>query len=406
MQPDAVAGLWRDLGTEVVSGRNSLPALVVATDVTHPPLRLRLQDAGSRLPQRTVRDGGLVQVIVDEDGTEYYRARFRVARLGADHLDVELPAPPAGLMLQVALDHKRLAWRLIEPGESKATEPSSPPSNNVVRLTLGPGLAVQSGLLDMTYRLAAGRPVGSWPWRNRLLPPVIHDAVLLGRLHWEITLSSRLVGFVLTGDAFAEQHHDWYGGPPPPSAVSAAEFEQRFAAGGSQSPAAEPNIVCWRTNLAPLTLFRVPWQMWLLVCSGMVLGGGLLMSFAPRARVALGFFAVALALGVGTVVVLWPAALPYVLFGCLPGTGLLIVLLAIQWMIHRQYRRQLVFMPGFTRLKSGSSLIRTDGSRPPPPVEGTEGKVREGWPREPSTIDVGPPTGGEASSQGKNAPRP
>jgi hypothetical protein len=72
----------------------------------------------------------------------------------------------------------------------------------------------------------------------------------------------------------------------------------------------------------------------------------------------------------------WPELLPAVLLGALPGLALLAVLLTLQWMVHERYRRQLVFMPGFTRVKKGSSLIRPSSVN------------RQ---REPSTVDVPPP---------------
>jgi hypothetical protein len=79
---------------------------------------------------------------------------------------------------------------------------------------------------------------------------------------------------------------------------------------------------------------------------------------------------------------LWPGVLPMVLYGCLPGMAVLVPVVVVQWMLHRRYRRQLVFMPGFTRLKPGSSLIRAGSSNRP---------------REPSTVD-GPPAAAEGSS--------
>jgi hypothetical protein len=382
VQPEAAAGPWRDQGTDLLPGRNSLPALVVATDLPNPPLRVRLQEAAVTLPQAVVLEQGLIQATVDEDGTEYYRVRFLIARLNMHHIDVEFPAPPAGLMLQVALDHKRLPWYLLEF--------PSPPGGNVVRLAVDPGLYSHAVVLDVTYRLAAGRSLGSWPWRNSLLPPLIRNAVLFGRVHWEIKLPARLVGFVLGDDAYGARQRDWSGWSSSEPMSKSAELEPRLVVSGSQALGIEPSIVCWRTSLAPLTLVRMPWQIWFLVCSGLVLGGGLGVSLVPWRRLAVGLTALAVALGLGAVSLLWPAALPYVLFGCLPGAALLFLLLTVQWMVHRQYRRQVVFMPGFTRLQSGSSLIRTGGPATSVPLEEAEGRVREGRPREPSTIDAGP----------------
>jgi hypothetical protein len=58
-------------------------------------------------------------------------------------------------------------------------------------------------------------------------------------------------------------------------------------------------------------------------------------------------------------------------------------MLGVQWLVQERYRRQVVFMPGFTRLQAGSSLSRApQGAKP----------------REPSTVD--------AASAGVAAPAP
>jgi hypothetical protein len=62
------------------------------------------------------------------------------------------------------------------------------------------------------------------------------------------------------------------------------------------------------------------------------------------------------------------------LYGALPGAAALALVLSVQWFLHQRYRRQVVFMPGFTRLKSNSSLLRS-GPR-----------------AEPSTVDAPPAT--------------
>jgi hypothetical protein len=52
----------------------------------------------------------------------------------------------------------------------------------------------------------------------------------------------------------------------------------------------------------------------------------------------------------------------------------LAVVVATQWTLQQRYRRQVILMPGFARLKAGSSLIRNSNNRP----------------RDPSTIDEPP----------------
>jgi hypothetical protein len=58
----------------------------------------------------------------------------------------------------------------------------------------------------------------------------------------------------------------------------------------------------------------------------------------------------------------------------------LLLVFVIQWMRFQDYRRRVIFMPGFSRVKAGSSLIRNGGvSSPPARPRG-----------EPSTVDVPP----------------
>jgi hypothetical protein len=67
-------------------------------------------------------------------------------------------------------------------------------------------------------------------------------------------------------------------------------------------------------------------------------------------------------------------------YGCEPGFVVLLAVLGLQWLMHQRYRRQIVFLPSFSRGPAGSSLIRkTPSSRPPS--------------GEPSTVDVPPQMG-------------
>jgi hypothetical protein len=55
-------------------------------------------------------------------------------------------------------------------------------------------------------------------------------------------------------------------------------------------------------------------------------------------------------------------------------------------MLRQRYRRQVIFMPGFTRMKSGSSLLRANSS-----------KRRLG---EPSTLDIPQAPAGSSGRDG------
>jgi hypothetical protein len=53
----------------------------------------------------------------------------------------------------------------------------------------------------------------------------------------------------------------------------------------------------------------------------------------------------------------------------------LLIVIVVQWLLQRRYRRQLIFMPGFSRVAPGSSIVRGGSSH------------RR---RDPSTVDAPP----------------
>src|SRR5262249_22637634 len=106
-QPVLSAGPWDELPPEVVAERDSLPGLVLRSGGLNVPLRLGTQ-AVAALPTLAV-DRALIQATVSDNGHQAYRARFLVGKLSAHSFDVELPAPPAGINLEMFLDGKRLA---------------------------------------------------------------------------------------------------------------------------------------------------------------------------------------------------------------------------------------------------------------------------------------------------------
>jgi hypothetical protein len=110
----------------------------------------------------------------------------------------------------------------------------------------------------------------------------------------------------------------------------------------------------------------------------------LVLLFAPLPRTLFWSALTGLGLAVLLLGVLYPGVLPAVAYGCEPGALVLAVVLVAQWMLQQRYRRQVVFLPGFTRLKAGSSLIRPGSSNRP---------------REASTVDEPPKRGSSASSE-------
>jgi hypothetical protein len=57
--------------------------------------------------------------------------------------------------------------------------------------------------------------------------------------------------------------------------------------------------------------------------------------------------------------------LPVVLYGIQPGVLVLVLVGGFLWLRQHRYRRQLVFMPGFSRTSPGSSVMRAGSSHRP-----------------------------------------
>jgi hypothetical protein len=110
----------------------------------------------------------------------------------------------------------------------------------------------------------------------------------------------------------------------------------------------------------------------------------MLVLVTPLPRFALGFIVLAVVLAVVALGLFHEYMLPVLLMGCQPGLAVLAVVAAVQWILQERYRRQLIFMPSFSRVPQGSTIIRSQ-SKPP---------------RDPSTIDAPAAGPGSVKSTG------
>jgi hypothetical protein len=344
---------WKEVGLEVVPGRNELPSRVFQSDGGFAPLPLVLRLAPAPLAALVV-DRALIQVAVDEEGAEHYRARYLVTKLNTIGIDVRLPIALKSLDPKFLVDGKELAWR---PRDSAGL---------VAHLEIEPGLYGRPVVLEVGYQLTRGQTGSGGLWQSSLQAPVLEGQVVLGKVLWQVSLPAGTMAIAARGDAASQQRLAWRGWlPTVEPSLTGAELEQWITGQEVSDGGIEASLVSSAGTLEPLRVFRVTRAAWFLTCSGVVLLLGLILYARPLRPAGWLVFA-----GLSLVLILlaswvWTDILPVVLYGALPGVVLLALLLALQWMVHQRYRRQLVFMPGFTRVKTGSSLLRAGSSNRP-----------------------------------------
>jgi hypothetical protein len=380
-QVTIAGGRWEELPTEPTE-RKRLPDLVLRGNLKS-PLTLHLRQSGAAPLATAVLDRALIRVVQTESGTQSYRVRFLLSKLGARHLDIDLPAALASSSLTVSLDGKVPPLQLLNDARQAGDV------GRRVRLQVEPDLYRQPVVLDLSYSFEP-RPADSrGTFQATFKPPQLVDAVLLGRVRWQVELPARWIALYPQAGYTVEQRWGWSGwliAPlAPRPAATGAELDGWFTA--EEAPGtveSEPSLVCWQTALGPFQLVEVPQQWWMLLCSLTVLALGIGLFLLRLGRT---LFWICLGAAVAAVAVvgsLLPGTLSVILYGCEPGALVLVLFLGIHWLLHTRYRRQVIFMPGFTRLKPGSSLARAAAA---------------GRPREPSTVDHPPKRGSSIISE-------
>jgi hypothetical protein len=405
---------WEEV--DDVGDRDVLPALGLRGRRPDRPPVLRVSAAPASPLATALVERALVQVTVAENGAQTYRVRFLFPQVYAPHLDVELPAPAVGLGLKAGLRAER---RAVQAAWQPVDENGQPAENGrVARVPVPAGFARKPLVLELSYQVLPGRAGDSGLLQTTLAPPALRSDVGRFPVRYQVRLPAGWVPLYREGGLSAEQRWGWRGWLPGPlPALSSADLERWLFSGfesGFGRPAeegsppeaddADPStLVCSRSDLAPLVVNHCPQQVWLLLCSLTVLAVGLglyllSVTFARRAAAEAGaalpgpapglprllLWPAAIALGLAVVVasLFWPGILGPVLYGAEPGAIVLVLVLGLQWMVQQRYRRQVVFLPGFARVKPSSGLVRNGSpSNPPSRPRG-----------EPSTVDAPPPS--------------
>jgi hypothetical protein len=363
--PRSASPRWEERSIEEVKDR-ALPVLVLRSTKLDAPLRLVLgeQEAGFS----ALVEGVLMRVQLEEGGAQNWKARFQIRQLAERNLDILMPAPVATLKAQFFFNRHKVTPEVVnEKGEPIL-------GGSIARLHLSPELIRQTALLEVSFQSPPGRSSSS-PLHTTLQPPRILRATAVPAC-WQVSVPSNRV--LLAPESGAEIERIWTRRNWLLAASLAMPPDLRQ---DNESPA----LVCWQDEDMPIVLTLAPKLAWLLVCSlGLLVAGwglfGSARSHANDSGCLAVWFCPLLAvatLAVAVAALFWPGMLCAIVYGCEPGAAVLLAVLLVLWLRHQRYRRQIVFLPSFSRPRPGSSLIRKNSSQRSPSGE-------------PSTVDAPP----------------
>ncbi|MFL5241344.1 MAG: hypothetical protein ACJ8FY_04495 [Gemmataceae bacterium] len=373
-----VGASWEQLRPESDSEHASLPTLVVRCNRSDLPLRLALNESTDVNLATVGLDRALIEVRVDEDGYHSYRARYRLGRLATRYLDVELPRAPSTLGLKTFFDGKSIAWR--SAGDSTQTADG----DKVARVPVPALPGQKTSIFEVRYQTAPGQSA-TWFTASQLQPPLLRGTADRAPVRWQVILPPHWLALDTEPGYRSEQSWVLRRGLLTPQPIESSDALQRWLLEPDHQAGetllennATSFVTGWRTEKEPFRLICVPRQIWLLSCSVscLVLGLGVYLMARRRALSWLLFFPLGLA--VAFIALVWPGLLAALAYGSEPGFAIMALILVVQWLWQRRYRRKLMFMPGFTRLKIGSAPMRG----------GVAASRTDRRPGEPSTVDV------------------
>jgi hypothetical protein len=381
---------WEEQGIEEVKDR-ALPLLVLHSTKLDAPLRLIRSEQAERFSVLVER--ALVRVQLLEGGFQSWRARFQLRQLASRDLDILLPAPVATLHADFLYNRLKVTPIILNDRGERSD------GGSIARLHL-PEVVGQTALLEVLFQSSPGR-TGRSPLHTVLQPPQIRGAPAVPT-RWQVCVPANRVLLApesVSGVERVWSRRDWLLAPQLQRSRDDVELERALdqvlpdkrtseSARDSASVESEaaPALLCWQDHTAPIVLTHAPKLGWQLVCSLGVFLVGLALFWSARPRSGEGRLAgwlwpllALLTLAAAVSALFWPALLSAIVYGSEPGLLVLLGVVALQWLMHERYRRQIVFLPSFSRGRAGSSLIRKNASNRPPSGE-------------PSTVDAPPPS--------------
>jgi hypothetical protein len=357
---------WADRGVQPVAGHPVLPSLVLESEAALTPLCLQVDDARGLSVAAFVCDRALIEVVIGEDDSLVCRARYLLGKVNADAVEVEFPARVGMCQIETRLGDHPVAWQQV-PGNEQAA-----------RIPLPTAAGASPLVLEIRYRLSRSTQEQRQFGLATLTPPSFRDPVRIGQLRWQVSLpTGDALALPLNAGARPDYHWGWrrYMWAPEP-ALTSADLESWLLGSGAAGDARPIHLSFLASGHEPQRVVHLPRRLWIVVVSSAVVALFLGMYLLRLSRVATMFAAVVLVLAMLVLGAVWPMWLPVSVYGAQPGLLVAGVVLLVVWLCQEHYRRQLVFIPAFTRVKSGSSLVRTGKSSKQP--------------REASTIDSPP----------------
>ncbi len=366
LEPDSP---WQELPIELLPAETTL--LVVRTSGPNVPLTATLRDTESISPTMPSVwiDRALIQA-QSADAAQKYRARFHLQKWMSRSLDLELPANASEVEVRLNGLHTDVR---DAPTEGEA--------GRAIRVPLPVWRERQKLMIEVRYSLPGAQGESHGGWVSRWQPPRLRGRVAVGAVYWQIALPARLQPLSLGEPVFEERWTFRNGLAQVLPAFAAGEMEKWIAYGqepdGSETtPAwvmADVGVTARQSALAPVRFIVAPRVALLCAVSLAALLAGLLLWRLPKRTVGV----LAVFLGAAAVVVgfLWPQPAGHILAAALPGLALLAIVVGAQRFLDWRYRRRLARMPGFSRVRTESVLLRTNGKRSS---------------RETSTVDAAP----------------
>lgn len=340
-------GPWRELPAEPDPDRDHLPWLTLSGSGTDLPLEIELADPTHSTIPGTWVERTLYQVRLGNELA--WRARFLLRRWNSSGLDLMLPPNAAAV---VSVDGVKVD-NFMPP---LTQDPDW--AGSIVRVPLPEPKAGRRLLtLDVWYTM----PTASSSFGQvRLEPARIANAANRGAARWQLFFTGGVVPMMFSSDMVPEARWTFRRGMfTPAAAVSTGELERWFAEGSEIGtdrvpaipvPDNDPDAALFKqTQPGTVQVYRVSRVALIAVCSVIVMIG---VVAASRIRTDwLGPIIAVVGILFSLVAVFYPQPASQLAMASQPGLVGAAILLLTQVGLRWYHRRQVTYLPGFTRTR-------------------------------------------------------